>query len=125
MEYIDSSDQLKLAQEKLKHVKLQLEIEKLDLEHNKVVPTTQLIKDLQEYIQEKCEYQKRNSTFRISSEEMYQSFLNWRDNKHGIVVPTDKNEFKRYINEITGNLKVPKIRINDHKIHGWYGLKFK
>ena len=125
MEYMDSSDQLKLAQEKLKHVKLQLEIEKLDLEHNKVVPTTQLIKDLQEYIEAKCEYQKRNSTFRISSEEMYQSFLNWRDNKHGIVVPTDKNEFKRYINEITGNLKVPKIRINDHKIHGWYGLKFK
>lgn len=145
---LTDSHELKLAQEKTKQMEVELEIRKLDLQHNTTkppsapskkvkesfdtivpsattVPTTQLIKDLQEYIQEKCEYQKRNSTFRISSEEMYQSFLNWRDNKHGIVVPTDKNEFKRYINEITGNLKVPKIRINDHKIHGWYGLKFK
>lgn len=88
------------------------------------VPIETLKENITEYIEEQCDFEKRNTTYRMSSEKMFHSFCNWRDIKYD-VQHVVKKEFLGIINELTGNVVLPKIRINNHKIFGWYGIQYK
>lgn len=77
-----------------------------------------------EYIVQHCDFIKFNSSYRMSSEKMFHSFSIWRDT-HYKTEYIQKKDFVDFVNELTGNTKLPRIRINGHKIHGWYGIQFK
>ena len=74
------------------------------------------------YIEETCDFDKYNQNYRMSSETMFIQFRNWNDERYGME-HMDKPIFKNIVNEITG-MKT-KVRINGHKISGWYGLRYK
>ena len=78
-----------------------------------------------EYIEEECDFDRYNTEYRMSSEDMFHSFRKWRDTKY----PTEhfeKEAFKDIIKDITGTtVKIAKVRIGGHKVAGWYGLRYK
>ena len=77
------------------------------------------------FVEQKCNYEKHNKTFRVFACDLWDQFQDWQTNNK-VTPQLIQKQFYKIIDDITAcNRQSNKITIDDKKSTGWYGINLK